>query len=314
MAYTVSGTPSASAQTLNKALQGIIELPENLRQIDESLHRQEMDKQRQARADRYADAQLRLMEAAHQDRINNLNAQAELVNALSQNNGQTLDVQAANLLPYLAKTGNIAVALQLLSNANSYTQQKAQRDAQAQAQAQADKATASWFASMSDKNEQAPYKFMLPYNSIPSKQPTAQELATWLYSGQNAQMSPEARRITASQILNFLPNTKTQQPVKFGTHAGQPYAINANGKVIWGSRPPTQQKPDEFPKFIIDENGNIYPRELPRTEVWDKEKGRNEIIEGGLNPAYVNAWKLLHGYPVKKTVDPELPTKAANRI
>ena len=310
MAYTVSGTPSASAQTLNKALQGIIELPENLRQIDESLHRQEMDKQRQARADRYADAQLRLMEATHQDRINNLNAQAELVNALSQNNGQTLDVQAANLLPYLAKTGNIGIALQLLSNANSYTQQKAQRDAQAQAQAQADKATASWFASMSD---QKPYKFMLPYNSIPSKQPTAQELATWLYSGPNAQMSPEARRITASQILNFQ-NTKTQQPVKFGTYAGQPYATDANGKVIWGSRPPTptQEKPDELSKFIVDGNGNIYPRELPKTEVW--ENGKLITTGGGLNPAYVDAYKRKYGYPVEKTVDPELPAKAVNRI
>ncbi|MBP3358407.1 MAG: hypothetical protein J6K91_05795 [Opitutales bacterium] len=311
MAYTVSSTPSASTQTLNNAFKGMMEMPENLREIEKEEYARKLEEQRQARADRYADAQLRLMDAAYQDRIDNRNARAEIVNAFSGANGSSPDVLASNIAPFLAKTGDYGTALQLHNNAHAYSQQQA-RIADQQA---ADKATSSWFGAMAGKGTgNTDNAFGRFANSLMSgewmgqgsraSQPTAQDVGSFIYGSGNASMSPQAKQLAAKQILAYLPNTKTQQPVKFGTHAGQPYAINANGTVNWGSRQPTQtqQKPDEFPKFIKDENGNIYSRELPQTEVWDKEKGRNEIIKGGVNPAYVNAWKRKHGYPVEKEV------------
>ena len=332
MAYTVSSTPSASAQTLNKAFQGIIELPENLRKIEKEEYARKLEEQRQARADRYADAQLRLMDAAYQDRIDNRNARAEIVNAFSGANGSSPE-NMARFASLVAKTGDYTTALNLHNNAYANAQRQQQIASAKAAQEQADKATSSWFGSMAGKGtgntdnafgrfansfmsgewmgkgSQVPqYKFMLPNNPQP-QQPTAQSVGAYLYGGQNASMSPEARRIAASQILNYLPNTKAQQPVKFGTHAGQPYAINSNGTVNWGSRQPTpaQQKTDEFPKFIVDENGNVINRDMPVSSYWDPES-KSTKTTGGVNPEYVDAWKRKRGYPVGNTQTRRFPT------
>ena len=338
MAYTVSSTPSASTQTLNNAFKGMMEMPENLREIEKEEYARKLEEQRQARADRYADAQLRLMDAAYQDRIDNRNARAEIVNAFSGANGSSPE-NMARLALLVAKTGDYQTALDLHKNAYAYAQQQQQIASAKAAQEQADKATSSWFSSMAGKGtgntdnafgrfansfmsgnwlgqgSQVPqYKFMLPNNPQP-QQPTAQSVGAWLYSGQNASMPPEARQIAVRQILNFLPNIKSQQPVQFGKLDGQPFAVTSNGSVSWGSRQqaPSQSKTDKYPKFIEDKNGNVIPRDLPVSIYWD-EQTKSMKTTGGLNPAYVKEWKRLNGYSEEKTVDPELPTKAANRI
>lgn len=277
MAYTVSGTPSASAQTLNKAFQGIIDLPNNLREIEKEEYQRKLAEENQTRAKQYADVQLRLMNQAYQDKINAQNTKAKLVNAFATSIGNPPDIFASNIAPYLVENGNIGDAINLYNAGNTYNQSKQiQNKKQVEEQA-IDNAISSWLA------------------NNPRKQTTYQDVAMYAYG--NKSLSPQARSIAIQKLTPFISNSQTQ--VKFGEQGGQPYAINANGTVSWGTRPPSQKIAGQtFPKFIYDQTtGQIIPLNAPKS-INVNDGGGVSITEGGVNPEYANVWARLNGYSV----------------